>query len=236
MIPELQNESLGAQPLRPSGLDVQPDRGDLEEGRMDSEPTVFVVDDDDNIRESLRFLIESVGLKAQTFSSAQSFLENYDPAEPGCVVLDVRMPGMSGLELQDELNAQGIEIPVIIVTAYGDIQMAVRAIKAGAIDFVEKPAGEQALLDQIQKAIAKDSEIRETRADQQVVTERFERLTPREREVMELVVDGLSSKEIAAQLGVSFKTVEAHRAKIMKKMEARSVPHLIRLSLSLRRT
>lgn len=203
---------------------------------MDSEPTVFVVDDDDNIRASLRFLIESVGLRAQTFASAQAFLENYDPAEPGCVVLDVRMPGMSGLELQDELNARGIEIPVIIVTAYGDIQMAVRAIKAGAVDFVEKPAGEQALLDQIQKAIAKDSEIRETRADQQVVTERFERLTPREREVMELVVDGLSSKEIAAQLGVSFKTVEAHRAKIMKKMEARSVPHLIRLSLSLRRT
>jgi len=202
---------------------------------MDSEPTVFVVDDDDTIRASLRFLIESVGLRAQTFSSAQAFLENYDPAEPGCVVLDVRMPGMSGLELQDELNAQGIEIPVIIVTAYGDIQMAVRAIKAGAVDFVEKPAGEQALLDQIQKAIAKDSEIRETRADQQVVTDRFERLTPREREVMELVVDGLSSKEIAAQLGVSFKTVEAHRAKIMKKMEARSVPHLIRLSLSLRR-
>lgn len=235
MFPDLQSESLGAQPWRPGGQDLQPDRDDLEEGRMDSEPTVFVVDDDDTIRASLRFLIESVGLRAQTFSSAQAFLENYDPAEPGCVVLDVRMPGMSGLELQDELNAQGIEIPVIIVTAYGDIQMAVRAIKAGAVDFVEKPAGEQALLDQIQKAIAKDSEIRETRADQQVVTDRFERLTPREREVMELVVDGLSSKEIAAQLGVSFKTVEAHRAKIMKKMEARSVPHLIRLSLSLRR-
>ncbi len=211
----------------------QSELDDTEELRTESEPTVFVVDDEDEIRESLRWLIESVGLRVQTFSSAQSFLDGYVPSSPGCLVLDVRMPGMSGLDLQEELVNRGIEIPVIIVTAYGDVQTAVRAMKAGAVDFVEKPVGEQGLLDQIQKAVADDLKNYQTRADQLVVKERYERLTPRESEVMTLVVDGLSSKEIAAQLDVSFKTVEAHRAKIMKKMEARSVPHLIRMSLGL---
>ena len=206
---------------------------DTEDVRMDSEPTVFVVDDEEEIRESLRWLIESVGLQVQAFSSAQDFLQGYDDSTPGCLVLDVRMPGMSGWELQEELLLRGFEIPVIVVTAYGDVTTAVRAMKAGAVDFVEKPVGEQGLLDQIQKAVADDARNREIRADRRQVEERHERLTPREKEVMTLVVDGLSSKEIAERLDVSFKTVEAHRAKIMKKMEAKSVPHLIRMSFGL---
>lgn len=200
---------------------------------MESEPTVFVVDDDDEVRDSLRWLIESVGLQVRSFSSAQSFLDSYTDSAPGCLVLDIRMPGMSGLDLQEELSGRGIELPVIVVTAYGDVQTAVRAMKAGAVDFVEKPIGEQGLLDQIHKAIAEDLRNNEKRAVQREVKQRYERLTPREKEVMALVVDGLSSKEIAQQIDVSFKTVEAHRAKIMKKMEAKSVPHLIRTSLSL---
>lgn len=200
---------------------------------MESEPTVFVVDDDDEVRDSLRWLIESVGLQVRSFSSAQSFLDSYTDSAPGCLVLDIRMPGMSGLDLQEELSGRGIELPVIVVTAYGDVQTAVRAMKAGAVDFVEKPIGEQGLLDQIQKAIAEDLKNNEKRAVQREVKQRYERLTPREKEVMALVVDGLSSKEIAQQIDVSFKTVEAHRAKIMRKMEAKSVPHLIRTSLSL---
>lgn len=201
---------------------------------MTEEPTVFVVDDDKAMRKSLRWLIESVNLQVETYESSQEYLEKFDGGRPGCLVLDVRMPGMSGLDLQDYLRENGVEIPIIIITAYGDVPMAVRAIKAGALDFIEKPVCDQVLLDHIHDAIELDQKRRQTKADNREVAERLETLTKREVEVMNLVVAGLSSKEIAADLGVSFKTIEAHRAKIMKKMDAKSVPHLIHMNLSAR--
>ncbi|MBM83279.1 MAG: DNA-binding response regulator [Planctomycetaceae bacterium] len=196
------------------------------------EPTVFIVDDDPTFRKSLHFLIESVGVNAVTFESANQFFDDYDPQIPGCVVLDVRMPGMSGLELQEQLRERNLNIPVIVITAFGDVPMAVRAMKAGALDFFEKPFSDQTLLDQVQKAINDDVEQHRHHVEKQHFAQRAEQLTRRELEVMELVVEGMSSKEIANELDVSFKTVEAHRAKIMKKMEARSVPHLIRMNLA----
>jgi len=183
------------------------------------------------MRKSLRWLIESVNLRVETFESAQEFLEQFDNGRPGCLVLDVRMPGMSGLDLQDHLRAEGVDMPIIIITAYGDVPMAVRAIKAGALDFIEKPVCDQVLLDHIHDAIELDQKKRQTRAENQEVAERLETLTKREAQVMNFVVAGMSSKEIAGELGVSFKTIEAHRAKIMKKMEAKSVPHLIHMNL-----
>ena len=198
---------------------------------MSHEPTVFIVDDDPEIRRSLQWLIESVDLPVRVFASAQEFLDTYDSECPGCLVLDVRMPGMSGLDLQRHLQSEDIRIPIIIVTAHGDVPMAVRAIKAGAIDFIEKPVSDQLILDLIQRAIQRDREDRESWAVADIINKRKELLTQREREVMELVIVGMSSKEIAADLGVSFKTVEAHRAKIMKKMQAKSVPQLIQMNL-----
>jgi RNA polymerase sigma factor (sigma-70 family) len=194
-------------------------------------PTVFIVDDDPAISGSLKFLIETVGLQVETFASAQAFLNRYDPERPGCLVLDVRMPGMSGLELQAKLREKKCETPVLILTGYGDVPMAVRAMKNGAADFLQKPVSDQTLLEQIQNAIAKDAARREERAEQRIIAARLERLTPREHEVMKLVVDGLSSREIGDRLSVSYKTIEAHRAKIMKKMRAESVPHLVRMTL-----
>lgn len=198
---------------------------------MRQQPTVHIVDDDPAIRKSLRWLIESIGLPVVLHPSAQAFLDAYDPSVPGCVVLDVRMPGMSGLDLQEKLRELELEIPVIIVTGYGDVPMAVRAMKAGAVDFIEKPVSDQVLLDHIQRAIAADLDNHQRRARSAEVLQRVEKLTRRERQVMALVIAGKSSREIAEELGVSFKTVEAHRAKIMKKMEAKSVPHLIRMSM-----
>lgn len=200
---------------------------------MNDEPTVFVVDDDPDVLNSVRWLIESVGLDVETYDSADSFLKNYDNERPGCLVLDVRMPGMSGLELQAHLRGAGIDIPIVVVTAHGDVPMAVRAMKSGAVDFVEKPVNDQLLLDRIQLAIAKDVQQREHHKQQQAVQERMNRLTTREGEVMQFVVQGMTSREIAERLGVSFKTIEAHRAKIMKKMEAKSVPQLVQMKLSL---
>ncbi len=190
--------------------------------------TVFIVDDDPAVRKSLRWLIESIGLRAQTFASGSEFLEEYDPQLPGCLVLDVRMPGMSGLDLQERLCERGRCMPIIVMTAFGDVPMAVRAMKFGAVHFFEKPVKDQELLDHIQSAITEDIKQREREKQGQIVRDRYQRLTKREREVLGLVVDGFSSKEIGGKLGVSFKTVEAHRAKITKKMETDSVPHLIR--------
>jgi len=192
--------------------------------------TVFVVDDDPAFRKSLRWLIESVDLNVETYASAIEFLENFDANTPGCAVLDVRMPGMSGVELQEQLRNDGSDIPVIAVTAFGDVQTAVRAMKGGATDFLEKPISDQVLLDHIQRAIVDDLENHRSRVKDNEVTERVESLTQREREVMDRVILGLSSKEIAQELGISFKTIESHRAKIMKKMGATSVPHLIRMN------
>jgi RNA polymerase sigma factor (sigma-70 family) len=200
------------------------------DGVSDQEPTAFVVDDDPDFRRSLRWLIESDGVRVETFGSAPEFLKDYEPGRPGCLVLDLRMPGMSGLELQEHLQENSIALPVIITTGYGDISTAVKAMKAGAVEFLEKPFDEQKLLERIREAFHLDEQMRAQELEQRQIEDRISRLTEREREVMGLVVAGLSSKEIAKELGVSFKTIASHRAKIMSKMEARSLPHLIRLS------
>lgn len=200
---------------------------------MISDAVVCVVDDDPAIRKSLSWLIESVGLTVEAFESAREFLDAYDPEKPGCIVLDVRMPGMNGLELQEKLRDMHSQIPIIIVTGYGDVPMAVRAVKSGAVEFLEKPVSDQLLLGHIQQAIAEDLENRDKQAEQRAVYKRVEQLTQREREVLKLVVEGLSSKEIATKFNVSLKTIETHRVKIMKKMQARSIPHLIRMNLAL---
>ncbi|WP_232098543.1 response regulator transcription factor [Gimesia aquarii] len=202
---------------------------------IEKEATVFVVDDDPAIRKSLRWLIESVGLKVETHELASDFLESYSPDSPGCLVLDVRIPGMSGLELQEKLRDRGYDIPVVIVSGYGDVPMAVRAMKAGAVDFLEKPVSDQVLLDYIQKGIERDINNKKNRLENKELMERKKSLTRRELEVMEHVVSGQSSREIAEILNVSFKTIEAHRAKIMKKMKAKSVPKLIQMDLQIKR-
>ena len=193
------------------------------------EPTVFVVDDDPGVGDAIRLLLRSVGLRAEAFLSAKEFLEAFDPDRPGCLVLDVRMPGMSGLDLQSHLEDLGSAMPIIFVTAHGDIPMAVDAVKAGALDFIQKPFRDQELLDKIQEALATD---RDTRAEEQEIEEvrsRMESLTPRETEVMELVVAGKPNKNIARALGISQRTVEIHRARVMEKMQVRSVSMLVQL-------
>jgi two-component system response regulator FixJ len=193
------------------------------------QPTVYVVDDDQATRKSLRWLVETLGVPVQTFHSGASFLDSYDPAQPGCLVLDVMMGGMSGLDLQKELNGRQIEIPVIVLTGYGDVPTAVRALKNGAVEFLEKPFDGEILLEHVRRALEIDAGRRRERDASEVVRQRLSRLTPRENEILGLVVEGLSSKEIATQLDVSFKTVEAHRAKIMRKMEANGVAQLVRM-------
>jgi two-component system response regulator FixJ len=194
-------------------------------------PTVFVVDDDPAMRASLRWLIESVGLAVRTFSTAQEFLSSHKPSVPGCLVLDVRMPGMSGLDLQAELAARQINLPVLIITGYAEVPIAVRAMKAGAFDFIEKPFSDQTLLDRIRKAIATDRKVRRTHQERAQVRKRMTQLTPREHDVMERVVEGSSNKVIAGRLNVSTKTVEVHRKRVMEKMAAHSLAELIRLRL-----
>lgn len=196
-----------------------------------SEPTVFIVDDDQAVARSLRWLIESVRLKVETFPSAQAFLDGYDVTSSGCLVLDVRMPGMSGLDLQEILVAQRIHVPIIFITGHGDVQMAVRAVQAGAFDFVEKPFNDQDLLDRIQKAIARDADQRTKDAQRAQLRALFASLTPREREVLDLVVEGMSNKAIANSLGLSAKTVEVHRAKVMDKLHARSISDLVKMAM-----
>lgn len=193
--------------------------------------TIFIIDDDPRTGKSLAWLVESVDLKAEVFDSAKAFLDAFDPDQPGCVICDVRMPGMSGIELQERLRTMGSRIPMIMITGYGDVASAVRAMKAGAIDFLEKPVSDQVLLDFVQRAVVQDTASRADTRERMRVGQRLDRLTRREREVMGLVIDGLSSKEIAARLGVSFKTIESHRAKVMRKMQARSVPHLIHMNI-----
>lgn len=196
-----------------------------------NQPTVFVVDDDQAVARSLRWLIETVQLRVETFSSAQAFLDGYAPSKRGCLVLDVRMPGMSGLELQERLAAQRIHVPIIFITGHGDVQMAVRAVQAGAFDFIEKPFNDQDLLDRIQKAIAFDTEQRCKETQRAHLAALFAGLTTREREVLDLVVEGLSNKAIANSFGLSAKTVEVHRAKMMEKMQARSIADLVKMAM-----
>jgi len=194
-------------------------------------PTVYVVDDDPAMRSSLRWLIESVGLIVRTCASAQEFLRTYQPTDPGCLVLDVRMPGMSGLDLQNELAARKIHIPILIITGYAEVPLAVRAMKAGAFDFIEKPFSDQTLLDRIRAAVAQDEVSRRRRAVRAEVLARLRLLTARERDVLNRVVTGKSNKVIAAELDLSTKTVEVHRAHVMDKLKAASLADLIRLWL-----
>ena len=185
-------------------------------------PPVHVVDDDAALRDSLRWLLESAGHRVATCASAEEFLATDAAEQGGCVLLDIRMPGMSGLELQDELARRGHTIPVIFITGHGDVPMAVNAVKKGALDFIEKPFNDHALLALIDKALAIDAEARRRAA-------RFEKLTPREREVMERMVAGKRNQDIAAELSISIKTVEAHRAGVMRKMRVDSLAALVRL-------
>ena len=197
---------------------------------MKQDPVVFVIDDDRMIRDGLQGLIRSVGLRVETFASAQDFLAAKRPDVPACLVLDVRMPGVSGLDLQLKLSDAGIHIPIIFITGHGDIPMSVRAMKEGAYEFLTKPVRGQDLLDAIQKAIASDRERRKEREELNEVRERFNTLTPREKEVLNLVVAGLLNKQIADQLGMSELTVKTHRAHVMEKTNAESLAHLVRMS------
>jgi two-component system, LuxR family, response regulator FixJ len=196
-------------------------------------PTVFIVDDDEAVRGSLRLLLKSVGLVPAALGSAREFLAKYDPAQPGCLVLDVRMPEMSGLELQEQLNLQGAVIPVIFITGHGDVPMAVEAMQAGAFDFLQKPFRDQDLIDRIQRALERDRANRAALNERSLIRERLESLTPREREVLTMVSSGKPNKVMAADLGVSQRTVEIHRARVMEKMAASSLAQLVRMVMDL---
>ena len=198
----------------------------------DKPSTVFIVDDDQEVRQALALLMESVGLQVATFASGNDFLQQFDPGQPGCLVLDVRMPGMSGLELQARLAAEIIHPPVIIITGHGDVPMAVRAVQAGALDFIEKPFNDQALLDSVHRALDLDARQRGRASKLAEIRARLETLTPREQEVMKMVVAGKRNKVIAFELSVSQSTVEAHRARVMEKMQAASLSDLMRMVLS----
>jgi len=200
---------------------------------MKKNPIIMVVDDDSGVRNAMRSLLKSVGLESALYGSAQEFLAAYQPAQPGCLVLDIRMPGMSGLELQEQLNLRGAVIPVIFMTGHGDIPMAVEAMQHGAFDFLQKPFRDQDLLDRIQRAIVRDSEQRQTLGETARIKAHVESLTAREREVLDLMTQGKQNKAIAQDLGVSPRTVEIHRARVMEKMSAQSVAQLVRMMLDL---
>ncbi|MGD8866165.1 MAG: response regulator transcription factor [Gemmatimonadales bacterium] len=195
-------------------------------------PTVFIVDDDPGVLDSLKFLMRSVGLTAETYQSARDFLQAFDLDRPGCLILDVRMPEMSGMELQERLKSMESILPIIFITAHGDIPMAVQAVKAGAVDFIQKPFRDQDLIDKVQAALQQDAEMRQQLAERADISERIESLTPRELEVMELVVEGKPNKAIAHSLGISQRTVEIHRARVMEKMQAESVPQLVQMVIA----
>jgi len=201
---------------------------------MYASPVVYVVDDDESVRRSLKRLLAAAGLNVETFPSAADFLsfDLYD--RPGCLVLDVSMPGMTGLELQKKLNALNIVIPIIFITGFGNVPTSVQAMKAGAIDFLEKPFDDRTLIDAVHRAIERDAKRRRRESEFLAVKNRWERLTNREREVFALVVTGMLNKQVASQLGVTEKTVKVHRARVMRKMTARSLADLVRLSEKLK--
>jgi two-component system response regulator TtrR len=194
-------------------------------------PTVYVVDDDEAIRTLWRWLMESNGMEVRTFASAAEFIAGYVPSEPACLVLDLRLPGMSGLELQEYLKERGIEVPIVFVSGHGDVPSAVHALKGGAVDFIQKPFGYKEVVQIIRRAIERDAQSREKRARRSEYEERLATLTDREREVMRRVADGKLNKVIADELGISVKTVEFHRAKVMEKMGADSVAALVQLMM-----
>lgn len=189
---------------------------------MNTRQSIFVVDDDETLRGSLRWLLESLKLNVELYGSAHEFLRDYDPVHPGCLLLDVRMPEVSGLQLQDILKERGIHIPVIIITGHADVSMAVRAMKCGALDFIEKPFNDQDLLELVQQALEIDARQRREEEQRRIANEHLASLTSRESEVLEKVLYGKPNKIIAAELGISMKTVEAHRSKVMEKMRVNS--------------
>jgi RNA polymerase sigma factor (sigma-70 family) len=197
-----------------------------------SEPAsiVFVVDDDPSVRRAIQRLVESVGLPVKLFGSAADFMNSGHPDVPSCLVLDIRLPGISGLDFQRELAKAQNEIPTIFITAHGDIPMTVRAMKAGAVEFLTKPFRDQDLLDAIQMALERDRARRQRQADIAILQERLESLTPREREVLPLVVSGLPNKQVAAEIGTTEATIKVHRSQLMKKMGADSLPELVRMA------
>lgn len=196
-----------------------------------STPLVYIVDDDPALRDSLRHLLESVGLQALVFADTEAFLAAYQPSKPGCLLLDIRIPGRNDLQVQQRLHQHGIDVPVIIIAGYGDVPMAVTAMKQGALDFIEKPFNDQLLLDCVHSALAEDRIRRNAHARRQALQRRFDTLTPREQDVLRWVVEGLSNREIADALSLSRKTVEIHRAKVMQKMEADTLSQLIRMAM-----
>jgi FixJ family two-component response regulator len=193
-------------------------------------PVVFVVDDEPAVRISLKRLLRSIGLEARTYASAQEFLHSERPDAPACLVLDVRLPGLSGLDLQQELAAANIDLPIIFVTGHGDIPMSVRAMKAGAVEFLTKPFREQDLLEAIQRGIERNRITRQQSAELRTLERRYALLTPREREVYPRVASGLLNKQIAAEMGASEKTIKVHRGQVMLKMKAQSLAHLIQMA------
>lgn len=195
--------------------------------KVSSEPTVYIVDDNEAVRDAIRWLVEQVRLPAKTFVSAKEFLEAYHPDMSGCLVLDMRMPGMSGLELQEKLAEIGASLPIIIVTGHGDVPVTVRAMKAGAFEFLQKPFSDQVLLDSIAAAMRKHAEFVSSRRRTLEAREALSALTLREREVLRLLKEGKSSKHIASDLGISIRTVEGHRANIMNKLNVRTLPQLV---------
>jgi FixJ family two-component response regulator len=197
------------------------------------EPTVYVVDDDPDMRDSLEWLMKTVGLNVKTFATALSFLQEFAAEGPGCLVFDVRMPGMSGLDLYEELVRRGDGMPVIFITAYADVPMAVRALKSGAVEFVEKPFNRQALLDRVQRATHDDIERHKRLADRAAMVRRFTLLTDKEREVLDLVKAGQPNKAISATLGITARAVEMRRASLMNKLGVRSLAELLRMTLEL---
>jgi two-component system, LuxR family, response regulator FixJ len=198
---------------------------------METDTTVFIVDDDPAVRQALTALVRSMRLQAEAYDSAQGFLDAFDPKRPGCMLLDVRMPGISGLGLLEEFKRDEIALPTIIMSAYGDVPMVVRAMKAGALNFLEKPCRDQQLWEAIQEAIKWDTAHRQETAMRSKALHSLEHITPGERDVLELLIEGKSNKTIAAELNLSVRTIEVRRAKLMKKMEAESLAELIRLAL-----
>lgn len=200
----------------------------------ESEATIFVVDDDPGVRQSLEMLIRAIGQSVETYASAGEFLDAYTSERPGCLVLDLRMPGMSGLELQEELGSRGSNLPVIFITAHGDVPTAVDAVKGGAIDFIQKPFRDQDLIEKIELALEQNERALEETAERGDVQARVASLTSRERQVMDIVVDGRTNKAMATELGLSERTVEIHRARVMSKMGADSLPDLVKMALRAR--
>ena len=197
-----------------------------------AEAIVHIVDDDEAVRSSLKFLMRSQGFEVECYPSAQDFLNRVDVSVPGCVLLDVRMPGMTGLELLEELVQRQMPVPVILMTGQADVPMAVRALKSGAYDFIEKPFDNRALLLRIREALIQGGDVHERHKERETINERLQRLTRREQEVMDMLVSGKPNKVIAADLGISTRTVEIHRAKIMEKLQARSLSDVVRIALT----